>query len=78
MLIFHGELDDRVPDVNRTAFYGIYQAMNLPPRLVVFPNENPWILTPQNSIYWNWEFQSWLARWTGGKPTLAKPAFDAE
>jgi len=78
MLILHGELDYRVPYVNGTALYGIYKAMNLPARLVVFPNENHWILTPQNSIYWNWEFQSWLARWIGGSPTLAKPTFDAE
>ena len=77
MLIIHGELDYRVPYVNGTALYGIYKAMNLPARLVVFPNENHWVLTPQNSIYWNWEFQSWLARWTGGAPTLTKPSFDA-
>ena len=67
MLIIHGEKDYRVPYVNGTALYGIYQAMGLPSRLVVFPDENHWILTPQNAIYWNWEFQSWLARWIGGK-----------
>lgn len=78
MLIIHGQLDYRVPYVNGTALYGIYKAMNLPARLVVYPNENHWILTPQNSIHWNWEFQSWLARWIGGTPTLAKPAFDAQ
>jgi len=75
MLIIHGEKDYRVPYVNGTALYGIYQAMGLPARLVVFPDENHWILTPQNSIYWNWEFQSWLARYLGGKPTLEKPVF---
>jgi len=78
MLIIHGQLDYRVPYVNGTALYGIYKAMNLPARLVVFPNENHWILTPQNSIYWNWEFQNWLARWIGGTPTLAQPAFDPQ
>lgn len=78
MLIIHGELDYRVPYVNGTALYGIYRAMNLPARLVVFPNENHWILTPQNSIYWNWEFQNWLARWIGGSPTLEKPSFDTD
>jgi dipeptidyl aminopeptidase/acylaminoacyl peptidase len=77
MLIIHGEKDYRVPYVNGTALYGIYQAMGLPARLVIFPDENHWVLTPQNSIYWNWEFQSWLARWIGGKPTLEKPVFGA-
>lgn len=35
-----------------------------------FPDENHWILTPQNSIYGTWEFQGWLARWIGGPPVL--------
>jgi dipeptidyl aminopeptidase/acylaminoacyl peptidase len=78
MLIIHGEKDYRVPYVNGTALYGIYQAMGLPARLVVFPDENHWILTPQNSIYWNWEFQSWLARWIGGTPTLTEPRFEPQ
>ena len=77
MLIIHGEKDYRVPYVNGTALYGIYQAMGLPSRLVIFPDENHWILTPQNAIYWNWEFQAWLARWIGGQPTLEKPEFGA-
>jgi dipeptidyl aminopeptidase/acylaminoacyl peptidase len=75
MLIIHGEKDYRVPYVNGTALYGVYQAMGLPARLVVFPDENHWVLTAQNSIYWNWEFQTWLARWIGGKPTLGEPRF---
>jgi dipeptidyl aminopeptidase/acylaminoacyl peptidase len=75
MLIIHGEKDYRVPYANGTALYGIYQAMGLPSRLVIFPDENHWILSPQNSIYWNWEVQSWLARWIGGRPTLEKPVF---
>jgi dipeptidyl aminopeptidase/acylaminoacyl peptidase len=51
--------------------------MGLPSRLVIFPDENHWILTPQNSIYWYWEVQSWFARWIGGQPTLEKPVFAA-
>lgn len=42
------------------------------------PDENHWILTPQNSVHWNWEFQTWLARWIGGTPTLKKPLFNAD
>ncbi len=76
MLILHGELDYRVPYVNGTALYAIFQAMNIPSRLVIYPNENHWILSPQNSIHWNWEVQSWLARYIGGTPTLEKPVFE--
>ena len=76
MLIIHGQLDYRVPYVNGTALYGILQTMGVPSRLVVFPDENHWILKPQNAIYWHWEMQSWLARHIGGKPTLEKPDFE--
>jgi dipeptidyl aminopeptidase/acylaminoacyl peptidase len=79
MLILHGEQDYRVPYGNGTALYGVLQAKGVPSRLVIFPNENHWILSPQNAIHWNWEVQSWLARYIGNTPTLAKPVFsDAE
>ncbi len=74
MLITHGEKDYRVPYGQSLALYGILQNMGVPSRLVVFPDENHWILSPQNSIYWNYEVQRWLARYIGGKP-MAKPEF---
>ncbi len=76
MLITHGEKDYRVPYGQGIALYGILQTMRVPSRLVVFPDENHWILSPQNSIYWNYEVQDWLARYIGGKP-MAKPEFKA-
>jgi dipeptidyl aminopeptidase/acylaminoacyl peptidase len=77
-LVLHGEIDYRVPYGNGLELYGVLQAMNVPSRLVVFPDENHWVLHPQNAIYWHWEMQSWLARYIGGKPALEKPVFDAE
>ena len=76
-LILHGEMDYRVPYGNGLVLYGVLQSMGVPTRLVIFPNENHWVLSPQNAIYWHWEMQSWLARYIGGKPSLEKPAFDA-
>ena len=76
MLITHGEKDYRVPYGQGIALYGILQTMRVPSRLVVFPDENHWILSPQNSIYWNYEVQAWLARYIGGKQ-MAKPEFKA-
>ena len=77
-LITHGELDYRVPYGNGLELYGVLQAMGVPSRLVVFPDENHWVLKPQNAIYWHWEMQSWLSRHIGGKPVIEKPVFDAE
>lgn len=78
MLILHGELDYRVPYVHGTALYGILQSMGVPSRLVIYPNENHWILSPQNAINWNWEVQRWLERYIGITPTLAEPRFEDE
>lgn len=76
MLILHGELDYRVPYVNGTALYGVLQTMGVPSRLVIYPNENHWVLSPQNAIHWNWEVQRWLQRYIGAKPTLQQPVFE--
>ena len=74
-LITHGELDYRVPSGNGLELYGILQAMKVPSRLVVFPNENHWVLSPQNSIYWYYEFHAWLARHLG-LTVPEKPRFE--
>lgn len=76
-LVLHGELDYRVPYGNGLELYGVLQAMSVPSRLVIFPNENHWVLSPQNAIYWHWEMQNWLSRYIGGKPALEKPVFES-
>ena len=73
-LITHGELDYRVPYGHGLELYGVLQGMGVSSRLVVFPNENHWILSPQNSIHWYWEFNHWLARHLG-LPRPEKPVF---
>ncbi len=76
-LITHGELDYRVPYGNALELYGVLQAMGVPSRLVIFPNENHWILSPQNSIYWYWEYHDWLARHLA-MPRVPKPEFETK
>jgi dipeptidyl aminopeptidase/acylaminoacyl peptidase len=76
-LVTHGELDYRVPYGAGLELYGVLQSMNVPSRLVVFPNENHWVLSPQNSIYWYYEFQNWLARHLG-MPLPKRPVFEAD
>ena len=77
ILVTAGESDYRVPYGNALSLYGVVQAMGVPSRLVVFPNENHWVLSPQNSIYWYYEVQQWLARYIGGRP-MEKPVFPTE
>jgi dipeptidyl aminopeptidase/acylaminoacyl peptidase len=66
MLVIHGENDHRVPYTQGLQVYNVYKAMGLPARLVVFPDENHWILKPRNSRLWYGEFLGWLERWLGG------------
>ena len=63
MLVIHGELDYRVPVGHGLLVYGIYKRMGLDARLVYYPDENHWILSPQNSLFWYREFLDWLARY---------------
>jgi dipeptidyl aminopeptidase/acylaminoacyl peptidase len=62
MLIIHGEQDYRVPHTQGLAMYGVLKAKGVPARLVFYPDENHWILKPQNSRHWYGEVLGWLAR----------------
>jgi dipeptidyl aminopeptidase/acylaminoacyl peptidase len=68
-LVAHGLLDYRVPDSQGLAYYNTLKEKGVPARLVFFPDENHWILKPQNSRLWYREFFAWLARHVaaGGK-----------
>jgi dipeptidyl aminopeptidase/acylaminoacyl peptidase len=67
MLVIHGERDYRVPHAQGIEIYNVYKAMKLPARLIVYPDENHWILKPRNSRLWYQEVQGWLDRWLGKK-----------
>jgi dipeptidyl aminopeptidase/acylaminoacyl peptidase len=68
-LVIHGELDYRVPAAQALQYYNSLKAKNVAARLLYFPDENHWILKPQNSRLWYQEFFSWLARYarSGGE-----------
>ena len=63
MLIFHGARDYRVPLSEGLQAFNAARLMGVPSRLVVFPEENHWILSPQNSILWQREFFNWFDKW---------------
>ena len=65
MLVITGEKDFRIPYTQGLASFTALQRRNIPSRLIVFPDENHWVLKPQNSIQWYSEVQGWLDRWTG-------------
>ncbi len=63
MLVITGEKDFRIPYTQGLASFTALQRRNIPSRLLVFPDENHWVLKPQNSIQWHNEVFAWLDRW---------------
>ena len=66
-LVVHGELDYRVPATQALQYFNSLKAKGIAARLVYFPDENHWILKPQNSRLWYREFFAWLARFAAVK-----------
>jgi len=62
-LIFHGELDYRVPVEQGLELFTALQLHNVPSKLVLFPDEGHWVLKPQNSLFWYKTFLDWLDSW---------------
>jgi dipeptidyl aminopeptidase/acylaminoacyl peptidase len=66
-LVTGGELDYRVPYTEDLSMFTALQRMNVPSRLVIFPDEGHWIGKPQNQRLWWSEVQGWLTKYLEGK-----------
>lgn len=63
ILCIHGEKDYRI---NANQGFGAFNAARMkgiPAELLIFPDENHWVLKPQNGILWQRTFFNWLDRW---------------
>lgn len=60
MLVIHGEKDYRVPIGQGQEAFQLLQQKGIKSRFVYFPDENHWILKPQNGMAWQREFFRWL------------------
>ena len=63
LMVIHGGMDYRVPVDQGMAAYNCAQMMGVPSRLLIFPDENHWILKPQNAMMWHREYFRWLDQW---------------
>ncbi|MCI0682679.1 MAG: S9 family peptidase [Gemmataceae bacterium] len=68
-LIMHGEKDFRVPVTQGFEYYNTLRIKGVPTRLVYFPDENHWVMKPQNSRLWHREFFAWIEKYIGSGPT---------
>jgi dipeptidyl aminopeptidase/acylaminoacyl peptidase len=68
-LVVTSERDFRIPYTQGIAAFTALQRRDIPSRLLVFPDENHWVLKPKNSLQWYHEVFGWLRQWLGqGQP----------
>jgi len=63
MLVIHGAQDFRVADTQGLGTFNALQRRGIPSKLLYFPDENHWVLKPQNSILWHETVIAWLDQW---------------
>lgn len=63
-LVIHGGLDFRVVDTQGMSTFTALQRKGVPSRFIHFPDENHWVLKPQNSKLWHEEVLAWLDKYT--------------
>ena len=68
MLVITGERDFRIPYTQGIAAFTALQRRDIPSRLIVNPNENHWVLKPNNSRQWYHEVLGWMDKWTDRAP----------
>ena len=64
-LVITSENDFRIPYTQGLATFTALQRRGIPSRLVVYPDENHWVLKPKNSIQWYGEVFGWMNKWMG-------------
>jgi acylaminoacyl-peptidase len=64
MLVIHSAHDYRIPLEQGLAAFTALQRKGVPSEFLTFPDENHWVLKPQNSLQWHDTVEAWLKRWT--------------
>ena len=63
ILCIHGEKDYRILANQAMAAFDAAKMRGIEAELLIFPDENHWVLKPQNGILWQRRFYNWLDRW---------------
>ncbi len=74
MLVIHGQLDFRVPYTQGLSAFTALQRRGIPSELLLFADENHWILKPANSMQWYEVVIHWMNRWTAKPASTPTPA----
>ncbi len=63
ILLIHGDRDYRILSSQSMAAFNAARLKGIPAQLLLFPDENHWVLKPQNGILWQRTFFAWLDKW---------------
>lgn len=63
ILCIHGEKDYRILHSQGQSAFSAARMHGIPAQLLLYPDENHWVLKPQNGILWQRTFFRWLDRW---------------
>jgi dipeptidyl aminopeptidase/acylaminoacyl peptidase len=63
ILCIHGELDYRIVATQGMQAFNAAKLKGIPAEFLYFPDENHWVLKPQNGVLWQRTFYNWLDRW---------------
>ncbi|WP_339689343.1 S9 family peptidase [uncultured Parasphingorhabdus sp.] len=63
-LFIHGEKDFRIPYTQTIMPFTVSQEMDIPSKLLIFPDENHWVLKGKNSVQWYRTVFDWMDKWT--------------
>ncbi|KAJ3574713.1 hypothetical protein NP233_g1571 [Leucocoprinus birnbaumii] len=64
-LVIHSSKDYRLPETEGIAAFHALQQLGVPSRLVIFPDENHWVLKHGNSLKWHYEVFRWFDQFVG-------------
>ena len=63
ILCIHGEKDYRINATQGMSAFNAARMRGIEAQLLIFPDENHWVLKPQNGILWQRTYFNWLDRW---------------
>ncbi|EHG24811.1 hypothetical protein HMPREF9332_00076 [Alloprevotella rava F0323] len=63
ILCIHGQRDFRIEYTQAESAFAAARLRGIPAQMLLFPDENHWVLQPQNGILWQRTFFRWLDRW---------------
>ena len=76
IMISHGEFDFRILASQGMQAFNAAKLRGIPTRMLIFPDENHWILKPQNAIMWQREFFRWFDEWLKPDHSVYKVDFE--